>query len=102
MIQTMNRRSFLKLAMLAGAGGLEGVRRLLAGQGSDYNRMPVGLIDTLQSSSLHGLSTSHAPQWAVDKRYHPPGYEFSIDYRFPPARLIARSVVRDYRKLHGV
>lgn len=32
---------------------------------TDYNKWPVGLLDAVTSSSLHGLATSSAPAWAA-------------------------------------
>src|SRR5262249_6835061 len=32
---------------------------------TDQNRWPIGLMDALSSSSVHGLATSTAPNWAA-------------------------------------
>jgi hypothetical protein len=50
----------------------------LAG-GTDYNKWPIGLMDVIETASIHGLSSSTAPLWA--------GYHDTTGGRFNFVRL---------------
>lgn len=64
----MTRRQFLAALFAAIWAGPRAVAALIESHRIDWNRMPLGFVDVLQSTSLHGLRQPY--MFGIDPRVY--------------------------------